>query len=105
MTGEAPQGGLFFGPENEIIHKAHEVPKWVKVSPFVAMLLGFTLAFMFYIRRPEWPGQLARTFWPVHLFFLNKWYFDEIFDFLFVRPSLWIARFLWKRGDGDVIDG
>ena len=105
VTGEAPQGGLFFGPENEIIHKAHEVPKWVKVSPFVAMLLGFTLAFMFYIRRPEWPGQLARTFWPVHLFFLNKWYFDEIFDFLFVRPSLWIARFLWKRGDGDVIDG
>jgi NADH-quinone oxidoreductase subunit L len=93
------------GPDNHIIHAAHEVPTWVKVSPFVAMLLGLALAFQFYIRRPELPGMLARQQAPLYNFLLNKWYFDEIYQFLFVRPAQWLAGFLWKRGDGDVIDG
>ena len=84
---------------------AHEVPKWVKVSPFVAMVLGFLLAYLFYIRRPDLPGKLAAQQRPLYLFLLNKWYFDQIYDALFIRPAIWLARFLWKKGDGVVIDG
>jgi len=88
-----------------IIAAAHAVPNWVKVSPFIAMLLGFALAFQFYIRRPDLPGKLAAQQRPLYLFLLNKWYFDELYDFIFVRPAKWLGNFLWKRGDGDVIDG
>jgi NADH-quinone oxidoreductase subunit L len=88
-----------------VLHEAHEVPKWVKVSPFVAMLLGFLLAWQMYIRRPDWPAKLAENQRPLYLFLLNKWYFDELYDVVFVRPAKWLGGFLWKRGDGAVIDG
>ncbi len=102
---EAPKGAIFIGPDNHVIHSAHEAPTWVKVSPFIAMILGFALAFQFYIRRPELPGILAAQQRPLYLFLLNKWYFDEIYDLLFVRSAKWLGNFLWKKGDGKVIDG
>jgi NADH-quinone oxidoreductase subunit L len=105
FTGQPGEGALFIGPDNTVLDAAHEVPKWVKVSPFVAMLIGFLTAYQFYIRRPDWPRQLAESQRPLYLFLLNKWYFDEIYDFLFVRPAKWLGRFLWTRGDGAVIDG
>jgi NADH-quinone oxidoreductase subunit L len=104
-AGVAPKGAIFIGPENNVIHEAHDVPKWVKVSPFVAMILGLALAWKFYIRSPEMPAQLAQQQRPLYLFLLNKWYFDELYDLIFVRPAKWLGNFLWKRGDGDVIDG
>jgi NADH-quinone oxidoreductase subunit L len=58
-----------------------------------------------YIRRPEVPKRLAAEQEVLYRFLLNKWYFDEIYDFLFVRPAKWLGRTLWKRGDGTVIDG
>ncbi|MDZ4136996.1 MAG: proton-conducting transporter membrane subunit, partial [Paracoccaceae bacterium] len=103
--GTAPKGGIFIGPNNTVLHQAHDVPAWVKVSPFVAMLLGLGLAWLFYIRSPELPGRLATQQRPLYLFLLNKWYFDELYDWVFVRPAKWLGNFLWKRGDGDVIDG
>ena len=103
--GAAPKGAIFIGPDNHIIHEAHGVPTLVKLSPFIAMLLGFGLAIQFYILRPDLPGKLAAQQRPLYLFFLNKWYFDEIYDFLFVKPAKALGAFLWKRGDGNVIDG
>jgi NADH-quinone oxidoreductase subunit L len=58
-----------------------------------------------YMFKPEIPGKLADTFRPVYLFLLNKWYFDELYDFLFVRPAVWLARELWQVGDVTIIDG
>jgi NADH-quinone oxidoreductase subunit L len=101
----APQGALLMLESRAALHHAHEAPTWVKVSPFVAMVLGFLLAFQFYIRKPELPAQLAAAQRPLYLFLLNKWYFDEIYDFLFVRPAKWLGRFLWQKGDGKIIDG
>ncbi len=69
------------------------------------MLIGFVAAWLFYIRDPSLPRRLAENQRPLYLFLLNKWYFDEIYDFLFVRPAKALGRFLWKRGDGNVIDG
>lgn len=90
---------------NHILKELKEVPKWVKVSPFVMMLGGFVVAYYFYIRSPETPKQLAERHSGLYQFLLNKWYVDELYDFLFVRPAMWLGRFLWKRGDGTVIDG
>ena len=104
-TGAAPKGAIYMGADNHVIHEAHLVPTWVKVSPFVAMVLGFLLAFQFYILRADLPGKLARQQAPLYQFLLNKWYFDELYDAVFVRPAKWLGGFLWRRGDGNVIDG
>ncbi len=93
------------GKTETILEAAHHVPTWVKVSPFVAMLLGLALAWYMYILRPDMPGRLARQNQPLYDFLLNKWYFDEIYNFLFVRPAMWVGKTLWKRGDGSIIDG
>jgi len=99
------KAALFTGKDNHILHAMHEVPKWVVWSPFVAMLLGFLLALYMYVLRPDVPGKLAAANPVLYKFLLNKWYFDEIYDFLFVKPAMWLGRFLWKKGDGAVIDG
>ena len=99
------QGAIYMAGGYEVMDDAHHAPIWVKVSPFVAMLAGFLLAFQMYIRRPEQPAQLAANQPPLYRFLLNKWYFDEIYDAVFVRPARGLGTILWRRGDGDVIDG
>jgi NADH-quinone oxidoreductase subunit L len=99
------RGSLYFAQGNHIIEDMHHVPPWVAVAPTVMMALGFLVAWHFYIRKPELPGELARQHEPLYRFLLNKWYFDEIYDVLFVRTTLWLGRLLWKGGDGWLIDG
>ena len=105
LTGAPGEGAIHAAPDNNILNEAHEVPKWVKWSPFFAMILGFVTAYWFYIVNPSLPRRLAENQRYLYLFLLNKWYFDEVYDFLFLRPAQWLGRFLWKRGDGAVIDG
>ncbi|WP_185982950.1 NADH-quinone oxidoreductase subunit L [Aureimonas mangrovi] len=97
-------GALFAGPENHILHEYHEVPAIVVWSPTIAMVLGFVVAYIYYIRSPQSPARLAARNPGLYRFLLNKWYFDELYDFLFVRSAKWLGRFLWKKGDGAVID-
>ncbi|RIK88374.1 MAG: NADH-quinone oxidoreductase subunit L [Hyphomicrobiales bacterium] len=99
------KGALFILPDNHILHDFHGVPLWVKLAPLVAMVLGFVTAWHFYIRSPETPVRLAAQHHGLYKFLLNKWYFDELYDFLFVRPAKRLGRFLWKTGDGAIIDG
>ncbi len=96
---------LFAGSENNILSEFYAVPFLVKSLPFIMMVLGFVMAWWFYILSPEMPKRLARQHYGLYKFLLNKWYFDEIYDFLFVRPAKWLGRFLWKKGDGWFIDG
>ena len=105
MESGPGEAAIFIAPENTVLHEAHYVPTWVKLSPFVAMLIGLITALWFYIWDPAMPRRVAETNRPLYLFLLNKWYFDEIYDFLFVRPARALGQLLWKRGDGDVIDG
>jgi NADH-quinone oxidoreductase subunit L len=91
--------------ESHAIHAAHESPFWVEMAPLVVALAGIALAYQMYIRNPALPGRLARRFRGLYLFLLNKWYFDELYDALFVRPAHFIGYGLWKSGDGAVIDG
>ena len=105
MDGAPGEAAIYIAPENTVLHEAHYVPTWVKLSPFVAMVIGLVVALWFYIWTPSMPARVAAANRPLYLFLLNKWYFDEIYDFLFVKPAQALGRFLWKRGDGVVIDG
>ncbi len=96
---------LFEGKDNHILHDMHSVPEWVLWAPFIAMAIGFGLAWLYYIRMPSLPEATARAFKPLYLFLLNKWYFDELYERIFVRPAMWLGRVLWKTGDGKIIDG
>jgi NADH-quinone oxidoreductase subunit L len=83
----------------------HAVPLWVVVAPTLAMASGFAVAWYFYITNPLVPFGLAKRFRGLHQFLLNAWYFDALYDWLFVRPAKRLGRFLWKTGDGTIIDG
>ncbi|MEM7529931.1 MAG: NADH-quinone oxidoreductase subunit L [Pseudomonadota bacterium] len=91
--------------EETILEAAHHVPVLVKLAPFFAMLLGLYIAYRMYILRPDLPAKLAERHQPLYQFLLNKWYFDELYDAIFVRPAMWLGTVLWKRGDGRTIDG
>ncbi|MES0026250.1 MULTISPECIES: NADH-quinone oxidoreductase subunit L [unclassified Mesorhizobium] len=99
------KASLFTLPDNHILHDIHELPLWVELAPFVAMIIGFAVAWKFYIRSPELPRSVAANHRLLYAFLLNKWYFDELYDVLFVRPAKALGRFLWKTGDGTIIDG
>ncbi|ABQ61620.1 hypothetical protein H721_00829 [Brucella ovis IntaBari-2006-46-332] len=99
------KGSLFTSTANQLLEEHHHVPLWVKLSPFVAMVIGFVVAWIFYIRAPEIPKALAARHRGLYQFLLNKWYFDELYDFLFVRPARWLGCLFWKGGDGWLIDG
>ena len=92
------------GPHDSLAHAEGEQSFLVGQVPLIASLAGFVWAWMFYIQRPELPAKLAAAFPGVYKFLLNKWYFDELYDFLFVKNAFRLGRLLWKRGDAGTID-
>ncbi|MCP3408909.1 NADH-quinone oxidoreductase subunit L [Bradyrhizobium sp. CCGB01] len=88
-----------------IIEEMHHIPETIAFLPTVMMVLGFLVSYLFYIRRPYIPVRLAAEHPMLYQFLLNKWYFDELYDLIFVRPAKWIGYQLWKKGDGFIIDG
>ncbi|MEK9281455.1 NADH-quinone oxidoreductase subunit L [Bradyrhizobium sp. ISRA442] len=88
-----------------IIEEMHHIPESIAFLPTVMMVLGFLVSYLFYIRRPYLPVELAKTQPMLYQFLLNKWYFDELYEVIFVRPAKWIGYQLWKKGDGFIIDG
>jgi NADH-quinone oxidoreductase subunit L len=87
-----------------LAHAAHESPIWVKLTPTVVMLVGLYIAWRNYIQRPGAASRFVAQFPGIYRFVSNKWYFDELYDVLFVRPALWFGRLFWKRGDEGTID-
>jgi NADH-quinone oxidoreductase subunit L len=96
---------IFVLPENNTIEGAHHTPFLIGLSPVIAGLIGIALAYLFYSLRPDLPQRIARSFRGLHLFLLNKWYFDELFDAIFVRPAQYLGFGLWQGGDRAIIDG
>jgi len=103
--------GAFWGdsilvlPAHSALADSHLVPIWVKALPIVVAVLGIALAWYMYVVRPELPARLAAKLGAVYLFIYNKWYFDELYDRLFVRPAHYLGREFWREGDGTLIDG
>ena len=88
-----------------VLEEMEHLPMIISFMPTLMMILGFLVAWQFYIRRPDIPAALAREQDVLYRFLLNAWYFDRIYDVLIVRPAMWIGRLFWKGGDGFVIDG
>jgi NADH-quinone oxidoreductase subunit L len=99
------RNSLMIGSGNTVLEDMEHLPLAVSLAPTAMMIGGFLVAWQFYIRRPDIPAALARDQGVLYRFLLNAWYFDRIYDFLFVRPTMWLGRLLWKGGDGFVIDG
>ena len=91
--------------ENATIKAAAGVPLWVVLLPTIMFIFGTSLAFYFYLLKPDLPKTLSSKFSGIYQFLLNKWYFDELYDLLFVRSAFRFGHALWKKGDGAVIDG
>ena len=104
----AEEGAAFWNGSiafNEhLMHMAHEVPIWVKWAPFAVMITGLLIAIYAYLRNPKFPAAFVARIEPLHRFVFNKWYFDELYAFLFIRPAFWIGRLFWKAGDVGIID-
>ena len=96
---------LYTRPDNTILVDLHYVPAWVVWSPFVMMAIGFGLAYWMYVRDTSVPARIAQEQPMLYRFLLNKWYFDELYDIIFVRPAKRLGQFLWRTGDGKIIDG
>ena len=104
-----PEGGIEFWKSAiafnaHLMHAAHEVPLWVKFAPFTVMLTGLLIAWLSYIRHTDWPRAFVDQFGVLYDFLLHKWYFDELYNAIFVKPAFAIGRFLWKFGDIGFID-
>jgi NADH-quinone oxidoreductase subunit L len=98
-------GSIVNGAANHIMHAVHEVPSWVPLAPTVIAIAGILLAYVMYMAAPQLPAMLAARFHGIYLLLLNKWYFDELYDRIFVRPARRLAYMLWKVGDARIIDG
>ena len=109
--GLVDPGGAWWGGAiavlegHDALAEAHHAPLWVKALAPALAIAGIALAWAFYVRRPDWPGRLAAAVPGLYRFLLGKWYFDELYDRLFVVPAKRLGRGLWKTGDGEVIDG
>ena len=105
---EAAEGAAFWAGslafDEHLMHAIHEVPLWVKLSSTVAMLTGLGTAIFLYFFGKDRPARLAATFSPLYQFFFNKWYFDELYNLIFIRPAFWLGRLFWKTGDEGTID-
>ncbi len=98
------KGALYFGADNHILEEMEEIPSLAALSPTVMMVLGFLVALYVYILKPGTATRLAEAMPALYRFLLNKWYFDELYDKIFVRPAFWLGRLFWKGGDGAIID-
>ena len=101
-AGNFWRGSLFFN--EHLAHATHEIPLWAKLSATIVMLIGLVTAIYAYLVNKDLPGRFVEHFRMLHAFLLNKWYFDELYNFIFVRPAFAIGRFFWKQGDEGTID-
>jgi NADH-quinone oxidoreductase subunit L len=96
------RGSLAF--DTHLMHALHEVPAWVVWTPSVAFFAGLGLAWNAYVRRPSIPLWWQKQVPGLYDFLLHKWYFDELYNALFVKPALVLGRLFWTRGDQQTID-
>jgi NADH-quinone oxidoreductase subunit L len=103
--GEFWKHALLVLPAHDSLAGAEHNSTFIGFLPLIAGLAGIALAYLCYMMRPVIPGQIATQFRALYLFLLNKWYFDELYDRLFVRTAFSLGDGLWKTGDGTIIDG
>ena len=105
---DSHHGGAFWAGslafDEHLMHAMHEVPLWVKLSATVVMITGFLIALWAYVLDRTVPARFTAQFSVLYDFLLNKWYFDQLYHYVFVVPAFWLGRFFWKKGDQGTID-
>tara|TARA_B000000557_G_scaffold128019_1_gene103843 strand:+ start:36 stop:926 length:891 start_codon:yes stop_codon:yes gene_type:complete len=96
---------IFLLPSNTILSDLHYIPVWAKLTPLLSMIIGALIAFIFYVQKPNLPKVFSENQNILYKFLINKWYFDEIYNVVFVKSSKWLGNFFWKTGDEKIIDG
>mgnify|MGYP003342038927 FL=1 len=79
-------------------------PTWFLFLTPVLVVLSIPLSFYLFIKNKSVVDEIVRINKPLYIFLQKKWYFDELYDYIFIRPSKKIGYFLWKQIDGSVID-
>ena len=95
---------IFISEKHKAFKLAHYVPLWVKYLPIFLAILGILFAYLFYVLNPNLPKILSKKFSPIYNLFFNKWYFDEFYDYLFVKSFIKFGNYFWKKGDEGTID-
>ena len=95
---------IFISEKHKAFKLAHYVPLWVKYLPIFLAILGILCAYLFYVLNPNLPKILSKKFSPIYNLFFNKWYFDELYDYLFVKSFIKFGNYFWKKGDEGTID-
>lgn len=103
--GEFWGSAILSGPHNHVLHESHDVPTWVKWSPLILTLIGTFAAWWLYVLKEGMARRMADRGGVIHAFLYNKWYFDELYDFVFVRGAKAVGDLFWKFGDVKIIDG
>jgi NADH-quinone oxidoreductase subunit L len=98
------KNALYVSADNHLVADMENVPFFITLLPTIFMIVGLLMALRFYILSPSLPNEWAKRNPLLYRFLLNKWYFDELYDFLFVRPAFWLGRLFWKGGDQGIID-
>ncbi len=99
------RGAIFVGGDNHVLHESHNVPTWVKWAPLIVTLLGTAIAYWLYVVKEGAAKEMAERKGPLWTFLYNKWFFDELYDAVFVKGAKAIGDFFWKIGDVKIIDG
>ena len=92
---------IFFLKEFVLLHP----PLWFLLLTPILVLLAIPLSYYFFVKDKKSLDGFIEINKPLYNFLVNKWYFDELYDFLFVKPAKKIGTFFWKIGDGTIIDG
>jgi NADH-quinone oxidoreductase subunit L len=103
--GEFWRGAVYNSPTNHVLEEAHHSPSWVVWAPLVLSVVGSLMAVWFYLLNEGWGARIAARGGPLHSFFYNKWYFDELYDAVFVKGAKALGDLFWKGGDQKIIDG
>ena len=98
-------GAIFTRPSNHLLEELEKVPAAIEYAPLIVALLGISVAYAMYVAAPRLPKMMAKEYRRIYYFLLNKWYFDELYNKIIVRPLLGLARFSWRVGDATLIDG
>ncbi len=105
--------GVFWGnaiistghtPSVDVLHAAHDIPKFFKYLPTALVAIGSLMAYILYILKTDMPQKMAERFPKIYAFLLNKWYFDELYEKIFIEPAKKLGQIFWKNGDVGLID-
>ena len=96
---------IFTAANHDTVGASHGVPEWVGLLPLAAGIIGIFGAWIAYRIRPGIPKVVTSNMRTVYQLVFHKYYFDEIYRALFVRPAGWLGRLFWKGGDVTLIDG